>query len=175
MDEQTGSQRTSVWTKAEGELFTAEQSHVLQDQALWTAFAEATTVQSFCQHCLALQCRMMGGVRAGMVLIGPADRGPFRPVAVWPDGRQSPKHLSTTAEKTLADRRGLVSRGSSANGDTSDGHYEIGYPIEARGALHGATVLEVLPSSDAALQGLMRQLHWGAAWLELLFSRESAV
>jgi hypothetical protein len=174
MDEQTGSQRTSVWTK-EGTLFTAEQSNVLQDQALWTAFAEAATVQSFCQHWLALQCRMMEGVRAGMVLLGPPDRGPFRAVAIWPDGRQNLKHLSTTAEKTLADRRGLVSRGSSADGDTSDGHYEIGYPIEARGALHGATVLEVLSTSDAALQGLMRQLHWGAAWLELLFSRESVV
>jgi HlyD family secretion protein/GAF domain-containing protein len=175
MDEQTGSHRTSVWTKAEGALFTAEQSNVLQDQALWTAFAEAATVQSFCQCWLTLQCRMMGEVRAGMVLLGSPDRGPFRAVATWPDARHNLKHLSKTAEKTLADRRGVVSRGGSVDGETPDGHYEIGYPIEARGALHGATILEVLPTSDAALQGLMRQLHWGAAWLELLFSREAVV
>jgi hypothetical protein len=172
MAEQVGSQRTSVQTKNGGATSTAEQTDVSQDHALWTSFAEAATVESFCRSWLALQCRMMAGVQAGMVLLGPPDRGPFRPVATWPDGRHNLKHLTKTAEKTLADRRGMVSR-PSPDGDTSNGHYEIGYPIEARGALHGVAVLEVLPASEASLQGTMRQLHWGAAWLELLFSREA--
>jgi multidrug resistance efflux pump len=175
MDEQTGSQRMRVWTSAEGALFTAEQADVLQDQTLWTAFAQAATAQIFCQHWLALQCRMIGGVQAAMVLLGPADRGPFRPVATWPEGRHNLKRLSKTAEKTLADRRRIVSRGPSAEGGTPNGHYEIGYPIEARGALHGATVLELLPTSEVTLQGVMRQLQWGAAWLELLLCREAVV
>ncbi|MDH4185896.1 MAG: GAF domain-containing protein, partial [Nitrospira sp.] len=118
---------------------------------------------------------MMGGVRAGMVLLGPADRGPFRPVAIWPEGRSNLKHLTKTAERTLAERRGLVSCGEPDEGQTQNGHYEIGYPIEARGSLHGAAVLEVTPKSEAKLQGMLRQLHWGAAWLELLFSREAVV
>ncbi|HKY73436.1 MAG TPA: HlyD family efflux transporter periplasmic adaptor subunit [Nitrospira sp.] len=175
MDEQSGPQRQLVWTNAEGTLFTTEQADVLEDQTLWTAFAQAATVQTFCQHWLTLQCRMISGVQAAMVLLGPADRGPFRPVATWPEGRHNLKHLSKTAEKTLADRRRIVSRGSLADGGTPNGHYEIGYPIEARGALHGVTVLELVPKSEATLQGSMRQLQWGAAWLELLFSREAVV
>ena len=174
MDEQVSSQRARMQGVAEEALAaTVAQADVTQEHALWTSFAEASTVEAFCQSWLALQCRMMGGVRAGMVLLGPADRGPFRPVATWPEGRRNLKHLTKTAERTLADRRGLVVRGEAAEGETHNGHYEIGYPIEVRGALHGATVLDVAPQSEATLQGMMRQLHWGAAWLELLFSREA--
>jgi RND family efflux transporter MFP subunit len=173
MDEQVSSQRASLQGEAEALISTVAQADVTQEQALWSSFAEASTVEAFCRSWLALQCRMIGGVRAGMVLLGPADRGPFRPVATWPEGRRNLKHLTKTAERTLADRRGLVLRGEPAEGETENGHYEIGYPIEARGSLHGATVLEVTPKSEAKLQGMMRQLHWGAAWLELLFSREA--
>ena len=45
----------------------------------WTTFAEAATVEAFCQSWLVLQCGMIGGVRAGLVLLGPPGRGPFRP------------------------------------------------------------------------------------------------
>ena len=174
MDEQVSSQRANLQSVAEEALaVTVTPADVTQEHLLWTSFAEASTVEAFCQSWLALQCRMMGGVRAGMVLLGPADRGPFRPVATWPEGRRNLKHLTKTAERTLADRRGLVLRGEPAEGETHNGHYEIGYPIEARGALHGAAVLEVTPKSEDKLQGMMRQLHWGAAWLELLFSREA--
>lgn len=173
MEEQIGSQRTSVQREADTSLSPTDVTDVTLEQTLWTSFAEASTIESFCRSWLALQCRMMGGVRAGMVLLGPADRGPFRPVATWPEGRRTLKHLTKTAERTLADRRGVVSRGEPVEGESQNGHYEIGYPIEARGALHGATVLEVTPTSETKLQGMMRQLHWGAAWLELLFSREA--
>src|SRR5688572_22331946 len=118
MDEQTGSQRTSVWTQAEGALTMGDQSNVLQDQALWAAFAEALTIEAFCQSWLALQCRMMRGTQAGIILLGPPDRGPFRPMVAWPEGRHNLKHLSTTAEKTLADRRGVMSPAGSAEGKT---------------------------------------------------------
>lgn len=148
------------------------------DQVLWTKFAEASTVEAFCQHWLALECRMMQGVRAGMVLLGPADSGPFRPVATWPVGRRNLKHLTKTAERTLSERRGLVSRGETGQAGQAETletarYFEIGYPVEVRGALHGAVVLEILPDTDLSLQSSMRQLHWGAAWLELLFSREA--
>lgn len=173
MDERVGVQRAGLQGEAEAMVATVAQADETQEHALWTSFAEAATVELFCQSWLALQCRMMGGVRSGMVLLGPAGRGPFRPVATWPEGCRNLKHLTKTAERTLAERRGLVSRGEPVEGETQSGHYEIGYPIEARGFLHGAAVLEVTPKADVKLQGMMRQLHWGAAWLELLFSREA--
>lgn len=174
MGEQVSSQRARSQVVTEEALAaTVTPPGVLQEHVLWTAFAEASTVEAFCRSWLALQCRMMSAVRAGIVLVGPADRGPFRPVATWPSGLRTFKHLTKTAERTLAERRGLVSRGESAEDDSQNGHYEIGYPLEVREALHGAAVLEVISTSDVERQGMMRQLHWGAAWLELLFSREA--
>lgn len=173
MDEQGSSQRSSLRGDTAPLVATLAQADATQDHALWTAFAEATTVEAFCQSWIALQCRMMGEVRAGMVLLGPTDRGPFRPVATWPEGRHQFTHLTKTAERTLAERRGFVVCGELAEGGTQSGPSEIGYPIEVRGSLHGAAVLEVAPRSGVELQGLMRQLHWGAAWLELLFAREA--
>jgi len=145
------------------------------DSGLWARFAKAATVEAFCASWLELQCRMIGPVEAGMVLLGPADRGPFRPIATWPAKGRFLTHLSKTAERTLKERRGLVTRGGDepVSMGSGIGRYEIGYPIEVRGALHGAAVLEVVSSSEVNLQAMMRQLHWGAAWLELLFSREA--
>jgi len=173
MDEQINSQHASLQDEAEAVLSTLAQGDAAQDHGLWTAFVEAATVEAFCRSWLALQCRMMADVRAGMVLLGPADRGPFRPVATWPEGHRQFKHLSKAAERTLRERRGLVLPSEPVDGETQNGRYEIGYPVEVRGSLHGSVVLEVTSTSDVERQGMMRQLHWGAAWLELLFSREA--
>ncbi len=146
-----------------------------QDSGLWARFAHAASIESFCTSWLELQCRVIGPVEAGMILLGPADRGPFRPVATWPVKGHFLTHLSKTAEKTLKERREIVMRGGDGLVSTESGigRYAIGRPIEAGGVIHGAAVFEVVSKSDENLQAMMRQLHWGAAWLELLFSREA--
>ena len=148
---------------------------VEQEHILWARFAEAATVETFCQSWLALQCGMIGGVQAGLLLLGPPDRGPFRPMATWPGGQCHLKNLTKTAERTLSERRGLLvkAEADAARGEQTNDGFEVSYPIVVRGVLHGATVLEVSTRSDAKLKAAMRSLHWGAAWLELLFSRES--
>src|SRR5262245_58797588 len=153
----------------------ATQGENAQDAGLWAKFAQASTIEAYCASWLELQCRLIGSVEAGMVLLGPADRGPFRPVAPWPPKRRALTPLTKTAERTIKERRGLVARGGEdpVAAVPGLGRYEIGYPIEARGALHGAAVVEVVSGGDDGLQTMMRQLHWGAAWLELLFSREA--
>ena len=146
-----------------------------QDSGLWARFAHAASIESFCTSWLELQCRVIGPVEAGMILLGPADRGPFRPVTTWPVKGHFLTHLSKTAEKTLKERQVVVMRGGDGLVSTESGigRYAIGHPIEACGVIHGAAVIEVVSNSEANLQAMMRQLHWGAAWLELLFSREA--
>jgi RND family efflux transporter MFP subunit len=177
MDSQTEVERQASRGDAEAQVVAEAVQSVEQEQEqrLWTTFAEAATVDAFCQSWLALQCGVIGGVRAGLVLLGPPDRGPFRPMATWPGGRRNLKHLTKTAERTLSERRGLLvkAEADAASGEQADDCYEVSYPIEVRGVLHGATVLEIPTRSDAKLKAAMRRLHWGAAWLELLFLRES--
>lgn len=173
MDEPVSSQGTSLKEEAEGSVARLTQTDVTEEHALWTAFAEAATVEAFCRSWLALQCRMIEGVRAGVVLLGPADRGPFQPVAIWPDDLGHLQHLTNTAEHTLRERRGCVLPSEPMDGGILNGRYEIGYPVEVRGALHGAVVLEVTTHSDVEPQEMMEQLRWGVAWLELMFARET--
>src|SRR3990172_7511913 len=72
------------------------------------------------------------GVTGGMVLLGPPDSGPFRPIAIWPDVRRNLTHLTGSAERALKERRGLVRRAESEATDPAAAppRYEIAYPIE---------------------------------------------
>ena len=47
----------------------------------------------------------------------------------------------------------------------------MAYPVEVSGKIHGVVVLEVEQHLRHEVQGIMRQLHWGAAWLEVLVRR----
>ena len=142
------------------------------ERALWTTFLKASTPETFCQSWLEIQCGMLGNVCRGMVFLGPPNRGPFHPVATWPKGRSSSKDLTKTVQRILAERRGIVVRGEPSEGQTQNGHYEIGYPIKVSGALYGTSVLEVTQQSEGELHAMMRQLQWGTAWLELFCLRD---
>src|SRR5574341_1354226 len=148
-----------------------------RDRALWAALVEATTPEAFCQSWLALQCRMITGVTGGMVLLGPPDSGPFRPMAIWPDVRRNLTHLTASAERALKERRGLVRRAEPEDPDPAGAprSYEIAYPVEIRERLHGVAVLELAPRPDPQLQAALRQLHWGAAGLQVLLWREEVL
>jgi RND family efflux transporter MFP subunit len=148
------------------------------EKMFWRQFVEAATPKAFCQSWLPLQCRMLEGVRCAMVLMGPADRGPFTPVAVWPDAKMNMSHLAGAAERSLKERRGLLlengSDPDSASGEPSPERFQIAYPIEIEGRIHGAVVMGVDESDKNAVQRIMRKLHWGAAWLEVLVRRSEA-
>lgn len=145
------------------------------ERQVWARFAEANNVEEFCQNWLAIQCRLISGVSGGMVLLGPVDQGPFSPVAVWPDVRQSMQHLAETAEQSLKERRGLLVRQDAEQNPSGKIKYHIAYPLEVKGLLHGVAVLEVSDRPEAELQAGLRQIHWGSAWLEVLFYRKDAL
>ena len=112
-----------------------------------------------------------------LVLLGTPDRGPFTPAAIWPSPNFSVKHLTGAAERTLKERRGLLIHNEPSQ-DTEDKipeGYQVAYPIEVSGKLHGAVVLEVEPRPSREVQDVMRKLHWGAAWLEVLLHRTDAL
>jgi RND family efflux transporter MFP subunit len=147
------------------------------DQELWRQFAEATTPKTFCQSWLSLLCQSLQGIKSGLVLLGNTDRGPFTPAAVWPHPYFSVKHLTAAAERTLKERRGLfIPNDSAENPETREAmSYSVTYPIEASGKLYGAVVLEVELRPGHEIQSMMRQLHWGAAWLEVMHHRTAAL
>jgi len=145
------------------------------DWQIWTRFADANNVEEFCQSWLAIQCRQIEGVTGGLVLLGPAGKGPFKPAAVWPDMRNDMRHLSKAAEQALSERRGLLLK-NSPDGESSEANtrFHIAYPLELNGELYGVIVLDVTSRPQAQLQAVLRQLHWGSAWLEILLRRQES-
>jgi multidrug resistance efflux pump len=145
------------------------------DQDLWGQFAEATTAKSFCQIWLSLQCRKLKYIRSGMVLLGSPDHGPFTPAAVWPNLNFDVRHLATAAERALKERRGLLIKIDSTSENNMQEGYHLAYPIELSGKIHGVVVLEINQCVRDEVQDLMRDLHWGAAWLEVMLRRADAL
>ena len=144
------------------------QSTQSNENILWTRLIQASTPEGFCAAWLILQCRMIDGAVGGLVLLGKPEEGPYAPVAAWPN-KANMQHLSGVAEKALHERRGLFVRGESHSGEQPTFH--LAYPVEVSSRLYGVVVIEVGFRTDSELQIILRQLHWGIAWLENLFLR----
>lgn len=144
-----------------------------KEGASWQQFAAAATPKAFCKSWLSLQCGMLSGIRCAMLLLGPPDRGPFTPQAVWPDAGTDLTHLAGIAERSLKERRGLLleTDGQAAAGTPFPETHQIAYPLEVGGKLHGVVVCGVDQQDTKEVQRIMRRLHWGAAWLEVLVHR----
>jgi hypothetical protein len=115
---------------------------------------------------------MIPDVLGGLVLVGPADRGPFSPVAVWPRMHGDMRPLTVAAERVLKERRRLVVQPEEGTGGRP--RLELAQPIEIDGALHGAVVLDVAPRAQAEVAEALQQLAWGFAWLEAFHRRQAA-
>lgn len=141
------------------------------DGAVWQDFVESSTQEMFCRNWLALLCTMVEGTTRAMVLLGAADQGPFSPEAVWPDHAQDMQPMVPAAEKALAERQGVLLDAEPAAGER---RHHLAYPFIVEGRLHGCVVLELCDQPEAALQSVLRQVHWGSSWLELMFRRKDA-
>jgi len=149
----------------------AELDSPAAEQADWQRVAGTGERGEFCRAWLNIQARLVRSqgveLSAGLVLLGPADSGPFTPAAVWPDRRIDATYLSATAERALRDRRGIVSP-AGVGGDSS----HVAYPLEVSGHLHGVVVLDIATDRDERLQQVLRNLHWGTGRLETLLAQD---
>lgn len=137
----------------------------------WTSFASATTAHEFCAGWLDVQMRTLDEPRSALLILEAAD-GRFAPAAIWPHEGYDIAHLAPAAEQALTGRHGVIAPCASPDGKTAT--VCIAYPVEIRGELFAAVVAEVAPRSDAQLRRGLRQLQWGAGWLEVLFRRRQA-
>lgn len=144
---------------------------VEEDNAMWHAFSSPGSDTHFCQAWLALLCRQLPGVLSGVVLLESPEANTFVPVAVWPLAAGDLSFLNKVAERALSEKRGVVHRS-----EDEPKHVHVAYPVEIFGRIFGAVVLNAKARPEAAVQSLLRELHWGVAWLhDLFFRRETKV
>jgi RND family efflux transporter MFP subunit len=142
------------------------------DEALWREFAEAATSEAFYRVWLALQCRMVPGVGSGVVVAAAPSANRFVPAAFWPDGHRSAAHLAEAIERALAERRGVVLRRDGDPATQERERYDVAYPIQTDdGKISSVVALGIAPRPEPELKLVLRQLQWGAGWLEVLLHR----
>ena len=137
-------------------------SYTFLEQTLWQQFRATESPDSFAQRWLALQCHYIGGTRAGVLVLGEPDTGPFAPVATWPDEGAPLADLASATERCLKEKRPVVIEGAANN---------LALPIEIDGAVHGAVALSI-ESTEKDVRSALWQLRWGSAWLEALLRRQ---
>lgn len=144
------------------------------DQALWKQLRDTGTPEVFLQAWLALQCRLVPGCLHGVVVLGEPDAGPFAPAAFWPDETSVSSKLSAAAELALSERRGVVQGEDDgpAGGKAQDSI--VAWPLVIDDRLYGVVAVEVSGRTAGKLRSIMRQLQWGAAWIEILLRRRNA-
>ncbi|MGH7354042.1 MAG: efflux RND transporter periplasmic adaptor subunit [Candidatus Rokuibacteriota bacterium] len=119
---------------------------------------------------------MIPGVGRGVVVVASPTTGKFAPAAFWPEGSRAAAHLAEAAERALAERRGVVLKreGGGEPSAPDRERYDVAYPIQANGKVHGVVALDIAPRPQPELEGVLRQLQWGAGWLEVLVHRLGA-
>lgn len=137
------------------------------DAGVWRAFSAPSSDEHFCQAWLALLCRQLPDVAAGVVLFQSGEENTFLPVAVWPEVARDLSFLGKVAERALVEGRGVVHRPD----DKSERFIHVAYPVEVSKRMVGAVVLEAVARPEADVHALLRQLHWGIAWLHDLVNR----
>ena len=140
----------------------------------WSAFASASSDDAFCSAWLTLQCSLITGVQAGLLLLHDETSQAYVPAAVWPDPRRDLSYLSEAAERSLAQRRGAVlGLDAAERARLAPDSVHVAYPIKTDSSIRGTVVLDLVARPEAQLQSVLRQLLWGAGWLEAMLRRRA--
>ena len=144
------------------------QAEQAKDAALWADFGAPSSAASFYRSWLAIQCGFVAQAIAGVLLIDEAE-GQYAVAATWPEDGRDVGHLAAAAGPALKQRRGIVHYLPDTGGQPNCAC--VAYPVEIDGRLRAVVVVQIGVGPAADLQSIMRRLHWGAGWLEILFHR----
>ncbi len=136
------------------------------EQTSWQRLHEAESTEEFATAWLTLQCSMLPGSIAGVVVLGAPEVGPYVPAASWPIGKVTSQALASVCEFAIASRKGVVNQ-------THDGSCAA-YPIQVDGQLQGVVAVNVAATDEVALRSVIRKLQWGCGGLEANLQRQSA-
>ena len=132
----------------------------------WRRFAQAQTAEEYCGAWLALQCQAIGGVTQAVVVLQKPGEKALVPVAYFPEAPADRAALSRVAERALKEGQGVVL-------PAGDAGYQLGLPVRVDQELRGVVGLDIDARPEPQVRAAMRDLQWGAGWLELLLRRHA--
>jgi multidrug efflux pump subunit AcrA (membrane-fusion protein) len=130
----------------------------------WERFVAARTSDAFCSAWLMLVCEKFP-VRQAAVLAESSDGQSYVPVAVWPTANADMGRMGAAVQQALGGRR-VVVQPVPEQADL----LQVALPLSSGERLVGAVALEAA-LDEAATPALLRELHWGSAWLVNMFAQ----
>lgn len=131
----------------------------------WSRFIGARTSAEFCDAWLAVLRDKFPLIAQAAILVESSGGQNYVPIAVWPQANSDMARMGEAVQRALADRRVVVQPCSEPAG-----LWHVAAPLAVHDRIAGSVVLE-LTAHDDTLPVLLRELHWGSAWLSNLFSR----
>jgi hypothetical protein len=138
---------------------------------LWKDFIAAEKLEDAARFWLSLQSAMISGVTRGVVVLGKPESEAYTPVAFWPEGQSGAIGLTEVAELALQEKRGILRDEGHINQELDLRVCYIGFPLMSDDKLYGVVAIEIAVRSENLMRAVMRQLQWGAAWIELIIRR----
>jgi len=131
----------------------------------WERFTTARTSDAFCSAWLALICEKFPHVRQAAVLVESQGGEAFVPIAVWPTAHADMARMGAAVQRAISDRRVVLMPVVD-----QPGLLHVATPLSANDRIAGAVVLEVAADASS-VHPLLRELHWGSAWLSNLLGK----
>ncbi len=147
------------------------------DQSSWQKLAEAHDSEAFFSAWLALQCKEIGAVRAGLVLAETQAEKTFAPAAIWPATQGVSEALVDVARSALDEGDAIVvdlHREYAPQLDVKEDSIALAFPLTIQENIVCIAALEIGNKQQQDIQAVMRQLQWGASWLEAFFLRDQS-
>ena len=86
----------------------ADEGGQVFESTFWTRLTHAADADNFTANWLDIQCRLLGGVIRGVVVLRAARAASFAPVALWPEGIEGSPRLAAVVDQALSQRRVAV-------------------------------------------------------------------
>ncbi|WP_250626712.1 HlyD family efflux transporter periplasmic adaptor subunit [Pinirhizobacter soli] len=131
----------------------------------WSRFVAARTSAEFCDAWLTVLRDKFPLIVQAAILVESSDGQNYVPIAVWPQANSDMARMGEAVQRALTDRRVVVQPCAEPAG-----LWHVAAPLAVHDRIAGSVVLE-LTANDEMLPGLLRELHWGSAWLSNLFIR----
>ena len=131
----------------------------------WSRFVMARTSAEFCDAWLAVLRDKFAVIAQAAILVESSDGQNYVPIAVFPQANSDMARMGEAVQRALSERRVVVQPCAEPAG-----LWHVAAPLLVHERIAGSVVLE-LSAHDDTLPPLLRELHWGSAWLSNLFAR----
>jgi len=136
---------------------------------IWQVLNHTNNPEEYATAWLNIQCSRLENVNRAIVVFGTPDRGPFSPIAVWPEAATGSPRILTAIESVIATKSSCILNTEDAEVVNSDN--VIATPILVDNRIAGVVAIEIAQADNAQQQKTLKDLEWGLVWMQMLVRR----